>query len=74
MFCSETTKLNYKVCLPLHVTSKCSHKFSMCSDLYPSLERICLKGTRIQSKLAVSAIAAIAGSSKQSIFTKLCKV
>ncbi|KAL8110273.1 sister chromatid cohesion protein PDS5 homolog B isoform X1 [Apium graveolens] len=43
------------------------------SDLYPSLERICLKGTRIQSKHAVSAIAAIAGSSEQSIFTKLCQ-
>lgn len=46
----------------------------MCSDLYPSLERICLTGTRNQSKLAVSAIAAIAGSSEHSIFTKLCKV
>ncbi|KAL1833660.1 hypothetical protein ACET3Z_003311 [Daucus carota] len=47
-----------------------SHKLS---DLYPSLERICLTGTRNQSKLAVSAIAAIAGSSEHSIFTKLCK-
>ncbi|KAK1371080.1 sister chromatid cohesion protein PDS5-like [Heracleum sosnowskyi] len=43
------------------------------SDLYPSLERICLMGTRTQSKLAVSAIAAIASSSEQSIFTNLCK-
>ncbi|KAK6132309.1 hypothetical protein DH2020_033933 [Rehmannia glutinosa] len=43
------------------------------SDIYPSLEKVCLEGTRAQSKHAVSAIAALAGTSEQSIFSKLCK-
>ncbi|XP_059630755.1 sister chromatid cohesion protein PDS5 homolog B isoform X2 [Cornus florida] len=37
------------------------------SDIYPFLERICLEGTRTQSKLAVSAIAALVGTSEQFI-------
>ncbi|KAL3641267.1 hypothetical protein CASFOL_016235 [Castilleja foliolosa] len=43
------------------------------SDVYSALERVCLEGTRAQSKLAVSAIAALAGASEQFIFSKLCK-
>ncbi|KAL9396150.1 hypothetical protein Peur_010403 [Populus x canadensis] len=43
------------------------------SEFYPLLERICLKGTRFQSKHAVSAIASLVGSSDEFIFSKLCK-
>ncbi|KAL6962149.1 hypothetical protein U1Q18_037103 [Sarracenia purpurea var. burkii] len=43
------------------------------SDIYPSLERVCLEGTRAQSKLAVSAIAAVTDTSEQVIFADLCK-
>ncbi|KAI3464509.1 hypothetical protein Pfo_021172 [Paulownia fortunei] len=43
------------------------------SDIYSSLEKICLEGTRAQSKLAVSAIAALADTSEQFIFSELCK-
>ncbi|GFP89800.1 sister chromatid cohesion protein pds5 homolog a [Phtheirospermum japonicum] len=43
------------------------------SDVYSALEKVCLEGTRAQSKLAVSAIAALAGTSEQFIFSKLCK-
>ncbi|KAJ8762889.1 hypothetical protein K2173_023018 [Erythroxylum novogranatense] len=42
-------------------------------DFYPFLERLCLEGTRVQSKHAVSAIASMVGSSEQIIFSKLCK-
>ncbi|KAK3012420.1 hypothetical protein RJ639_010651 [Escallonia herrerae] len=44
------------------------------SDIYPSLERVFLEGTRAQSKLAVSAIAALIDPSEQSILLELCKV
>lgn len=44
------------------------------SDIYPSLERICLEGNRAQSKFAVSAIAALVGTSEQFVFSELCKV
>ncbi|KAG6608062.1 Sister chromatid cohesion protein PDS5-like A-B, partial [Cucurbita argyrosperma subsp. sororia] len=44
------------------------------SDVYPFLERLCLEGTRAQSKSAVSAIAALAGTSGNFLFSKLCKV
>ncbi|KAJ6939281.1 sister chromatid cohesion protein PDS5 [Populus alba x Populus x berolinensis] len=43
------------------------------SEFYPLLERICHKGTRFQSKHAVSAIASLVGSSDEFIFSKLCK-
>ncbi|KAG5544487.1 hypothetical protein RHGRI_017042 [Rhododendron griersonianum] len=43
------------------------------SDIYPSLERVCLEGTRAQSKLAVSAIAALTNTSEQFIFSELCE-
>ncbi|KAI8550996.1 hypothetical protein RHMOL_Rhmol06G0150300 [Rhododendron molle] len=43
------------------------------SDIYPSLERVCLEGTRAQSKLAVSAIAALTNASEQFIFSELCE-
>lgn len=46
------------------------------SNLYPSLEKVCLKGTRSESKLAVSAISALANAdaSEQFIYPQLCKV
>ncbi|KAK4429654.1 Sister chromatid cohesion protein pds5 [Sesamum alatum] len=37
------------------------------SDIYSALEKVCLEGTRAQSKLAVSAIAALADTSEQFI-------
>ncbi|XP_019182210.1 PREDICTED: sister chromatid cohesion protein pds5 isoform X2 [Ipomoea nil] len=43
------------------------------SDIYSSLERICLEGSRTQSKLACSAIAALLGPSDQFLFPDLCK-
>ncbi|KAL0326178.1 UNVERIFIED_CONTAM: Sister chromatid cohesion protein pds5 [Sesamum radiatum] len=43
------------------------------SDIYSALEKVCLQGTRVQSKLAVSAIAALADTSEQFIFSGLCK-
>ncbi|XP_058218154.1 sister chromatid cohesion protein PDS5 homolog B isoform X2 [Rhododendron vialii] len=43
------------------------------SDIYPSLERVCLEGTRAQSKLAVSAIAALTNASELFIFSELCE-
>ncbi|KAL0360237.1 UNVERIFIED_CONTAM: Sister chromatid cohesion protein pds5, partial [Sesamum radiatum] len=43
------------------------------SDIYSALEKVCLEGTRVQSKLAVSAIAALADTSEQFIFSGLCK-
>lgn len=50
-----------------------SHIFVKLSDIYPILERMCLDGTRAQSKVAVSAIAAVMGSSEQYIFSELTK-
>ncbi|KAJ4700670.1 sister chromatid cohesion protein PDS5-like A isoform X1 [Melia azedarach] len=43
------------------------------SDIYPLLERLCLEGTRAQSKSAVSAIASLSGASQQFVFAELCK-
>lgn len=42
-------------------------------DVYPFLERLCLEGTRAESKSAVSAIAALASTSDYFWFSKLCK-
>ncbi|XP_022131924.1 sister chromatid cohesion protein PDS5 homolog A isoform X2 [Momordica charantia] len=42
-------------------------------DVYPFLERLCLEGTRAQSKSAVSAISTLAGTSGHFWFSKLCK-
>ncbi|PHT78851.1 hypothetical protein T459_16903 [Capsicum annuum] len=50
-----------------------SHMPINLGDIYPFLEKVCLEGSRAQSKLAVSAIAALAGASEQSIFLDLCK-
>ncbi|XP_068341369.1 sister chromatid cohesion protein PDS5 homolog B isoform X3 [Pyrus communis] len=49
------------------------HIFVKLSEIYPFLKRVCLEGTRVQSKYAVSAIAALADHSKQLIFQDLCK-
>lgn len=46
----------------------------LCSDIYLSLERVCLEGTRAQSKVAVSAIAALISSSEKFVFSELAKV
>ncbi|KAJ9167086.1 hypothetical protein P3X46_021763 [Hevea brasiliensis] len=43
------------------------------SEFYPFLERVCLEGTRTQSKHAVSAIASLITSSEHFVFSKLCK-
>ncbi|GMH17169.1 hypothetical protein Nepgr_019010 [Nepenthes gracilis] len=43
------------------------------SDIYPSLERWCLKGNRAQRKPAISAIADFKCSSKQLAFVDLCQ-
>ncbi|CAA2988300.1 sister chromatid cohesion PDS5 homolog A isoform X2 [Olea europaea subsp. europaea] len=43
------------------------------SDMYSSFEKVCLEGTRAESKLTVSAIAALIGTSEQLIISKLCK-
>lgn len=45
-----------------------------CSDIYPFLERICLEGTRLESKFAVSVIASLADSSDKQTFSNLCTV
>ncbi|XP_030527999.1 sister chromatid cohesion protein PDS5 homolog B isoform X3 [Rhodamnia argentea] len=50
-----------------------SHIFVKLSDIYPILERMCLEGTRAQSKVAVSAIAAVMGSAEQYVFSELTK-
>ncbi|XP_043700993.1 sister chromatid cohesion protein PDS5 homolog A isoform X2 [Telopea speciosissima] len=42
-------------------------------DIYPLLERVCLEGTRMQSKAAVSAIAALTSASDHCVFSELCK-
>lgn len=47
---------------------------SLGRDVYPFLERLCLEGTRAQSKSAVSAISTLAGTSGHFWFSKLCKV
>ncbi|GAB4844181.1 hypothetical protein Ancab_037547 [Ancistrocladus abbreviatus] len=43
------------------------------SDIYPSLERWCLEGKRVQSKVAVSAISAFISPSEQFFFADLCQ-
>ncbi|XP_010322915.1 sister chromatid cohesion protein PDS5 homolog B isoform X2 [Solanum lycopersicum] len=50
-----------------------SHMSINLGDIYPFLEKVCLDGSRAQSKLAVSAIAALVGPSELSIFLDLCK-
>ncbi|KAJ4965300.1 hypothetical protein NE237_017149 [Protea cynaroides] len=42
-------------------------------DIYPFLEKVCLEGTRVQSKAAVSAIAALTSASDHCVFLELCK-
>lgn len=70
----EKTYFIFCSCFSLALGFQWSHVLCLCSDIYPSLERICLEGTRAESKLAVSAIAALSGSSEQYIFSELCKV
>ncbi|KAJ8563635.1 hypothetical protein K7X08_032087 [Anisodus acutangulus] len=56
----------------IHILAKeGSHMSINLGDIYPFLEKICLEGSRAQSKLAVSAIAALMGPSEQSIFLEL---
>uniref|UniRef100_A0A1S4BUR3 Sister chromatid cohesion protein PDS5 homolog A n=1 Tax=Nicotiana tabacum TaxID=4097 RepID=A0A1S4BUR3_TOBAC len=51
-----------------------SHMLINLGDIYPFLEKVCLEGSRVQSKLAVSAIAALMSPSEQSLSKELCKV
>ncbi|XP_073023250.1 sister chromatid cohesion protein PDS5 homolog B isoform X2 [Primulina eburnea] len=44
------------------------------SDMYTPLAKLCLEATRAQSKLAVSAIAALADMSEQFVLSELCKM
>ncbi|XP_009764532.1 sister chromatid cohesion protein PDS5 homolog B isoform X3 [Nicotiana sylvestris] len=50
-----------------------SHMLINLGDIYPFLEKVCLEGRRVQSKLAVSAIAALMSPSEQSLSKELCK-
>ncbi|XP_044511885.1 sister chromatid cohesion protein PDS5 homolog A isoform X2 [Mangifera indica] len=50
-----------------------SHISLKFSDIYPLLEGLCLEGTRVQSKSAVSAISSLSGTSQQLVFSNLCK-
>ncbi|XP_075100001.1 sister chromatid cohesion protein PDS5 homolog B isoform X7 [Nicotiana tabacum] len=50
-----------------------SHMLINLGDIYSFLEKVCLEGSRVQSKLAVSAIAALMNPSEQSILLELCK-
>ncbi|KAA3465267.1 sister chromatid cohesion protein PDS5-like protein A isoform X1 [Gossypium australe] len=43
------------------------------SDFYPVLKKICLEGTRPQSKYAVSAIASLIDASEPYVFSELCE-
>ncbi|XVF36899.1 hypothetical protein REPUB_Repub19eG0098700 [Reevesia pubescens] len=43
------------------------------SDFYPVLKKLCLEGTRTQSKYAVSAIASLLDVSKPYVFSELCE-
>ncbi|TYH89080.1 hypothetical protein ES332_D01G234300v1 [Gossypium tomentosum] len=43
------------------------------SDFYPVLKKICLEGTRSQSKYAVSAIASLIDVSEPYVFSELCE-
>ncbi|CAN4099678.1 unnamed protein product [Withania somnifera] len=49
-----------------------SHMSLDLGAIYPFLEKVCLEGSRAQSKLAISAIAALIGP-EQSVFLDLCK-
>ncbi|XP_019257336.1 PREDICTED: sister chromatid cohesion protein PDS5 homolog A isoform X3 [Nicotiana attenuata] len=50
-----------------------SHMLINLGDIYSFLEKVCLEGSRVQSKLAISAIAALMSPSEQSILLELCK-
>ncbi|XP_058091316.1 sister chromatid cohesion protein PDS5 homolog B [Magnolia sinica] len=66
---SEGYSLNGKL---LQMLAKAGPHISMkLRDVYPSLERICLEGTRLQSKYSVSAISALSDASNQLAFSDL---
>ncbi|XP_073145431.1 sister chromatid cohesion protein PDS5 homolog B isoform X2 [Henckelia pumila] len=44
------------------------------SHMYSPLAKLCLEATRVQSKLVVSAIAALADASEQFVLSELCKM
>ncbi|KAE8649626.1 sister chromatid cohesion protein PDS5 homolog A isoform X1 [Cucumis sativus] len=67
----ETNSIDSKL---IDVLSKAGPSLSIeLRDVYPFLERLCLEGTRGESKSAVSAIAALASNSEDFWFSKLCK-
>jgi hypothetical protein len=64
----------YCLCFSWVFNWRSHNVFAYCSDIYPILERVCLEGSRMQAKIAVAAIAALAGVSEQFFFSELCKV
>ncbi|XXG74106.1 hypothetical protein AAC387_Pa07g2909 [Persea americana] len=69
LFSRESRPFNDKLLRTLAVVGP--HISLKLSDIYPSLERVCMEGTRIQAKFSVAAIAALAGASNQSVFSDL---
>ncbi|KAI4320553.1 hypothetical protein MLD38_034022 [Melastoma candidum] len=58
----------------IEVLAKAGHHISIDPrDIYKILERICIDGSRRQSKAAVSALAALMSSSRKYLFSDLCK-
>ncbi|XP_021806603.1 sister chromatid cohesion protein PDS5 homolog A isoform X3 [Prunus avium] len=71
MLLEESDPINEKL---IEVLAKAGTHISVkLSEIYPFLKRVCLEGNRVQSKYAVSAIAALVDTSKQFIFSSLCK-
>ncbi|XP_028553543.1 sister chromatid cohesion protein PDS5 homolog A-B [Dendrobium catenatum] len=58
----------------LHILAIAGHHVPIkLSDVYPFLEKICLLGTRVESKFAVQAISSLIDSSDDHIFSSLCQ-
>uniref|UniRef100_A0A1D1YLJ6 Sister chromatid cohesion protein PDS5 A n=1 Tax=Anthurium amnicola TaxID=1678845 RepID=A0A1D1YLJ6_9ARAE len=67
----EVGQLNEKLLQMLVRVS--SHISIKVRDIYPFLEKVCVEGSRIQSKHAISAIASLKGASDQLTFYDLCE-
>ncbi|KAH0466271.1 hypothetical protein IEQ34_006374 [Dendrobium chrysotoxum] len=58
----------------LHILAIAGHHVSIkLSDVYPFLEKMCLLGTRVESKFAVQAISSLIDSSDDLMFSSLCQ-
>ncbi|KAJ0969546.1 hypothetical protein J5N97_022423 [Dioscorea zingiberensis] len=71
-FFLEETTISREKLLQILAKVGCHVSISI-SGIYPFLERICLEGTRLESKFAVSAIASLIDSSDKQTFSNLCK-